>query len=98
MKKHALHVPSLLPIFCGGIFALAGLYIVFFNTPSPEYAVIAWAGLFDDVIPVYLVFTISAATLNLVYVFLGSRKYDRERATLYNLAGVMLAVVIVTIL
>ena len=98
MKRRALHMPSLLPIFCGVLFALAGLYIVFFNTPTPAYAIVAWASLFDDAIPVYLVFTISAATLNLVYVFLGSRGYDRERATLYNFAGVILAVVIVTAL
>lgn len=94
MRKLEFHVPSLIPILCGCIFALVGLYIIFFGTPVPEYALVAWAGLFDDAIPVYLVFTFGIAVFNLVYVFLASRKYDRERAIMFNMAGVALAVIV----
>lgn len=94
MRKNTLHIPSLIPIFCGVLFAVAGLYIVIFDTPAPEYAIVAWAGLFNDALPLYVALAFGIAILNMAYVFLGTRQYDRGRATLYNVAGVALAVVI----
>lgn len=97
-KKNALHGPSLIPLIAGALFAVAGLYLILLGTPAPEYASIAWDGLLNDAIPLYVIVVFGVAIFNLVYVYSGSKAYDREQVALYNVAGMALALIILVAL
>lgn len=92
MREKEIFPFSTIPIIAGCILGIASIYIVFIQTS--EYVLIAWDGIFGDLLPYYFTLTAVFTIGNTWYVMTwGKAQYSTNRNILYNIAGLLLSII-----